>query len=57
MKKVIRLQTGVKWLFMAQFELSKDLKRPEMSSFIARVPQNSLISHEKKSFGGKNSVY
>ena len=58
LKKVIRLQTGVEWLFIAQFELSKDLKRPDMSSFIARGPQNCPSSHEKKLLlGGINSVY
>ena len=35
----IRLQTGVEWLFLAGFEVSKDPKRPNMSSFIARGPQ------------------
>ena len=55
---VIRLQTDVEWLFLTWFKVSKDLKRPDMSSFIARGPQNCLSSHEKKSFlGGINSVY
>ena len=49
---VIRLQTGVEWLFLAGFKVSKDPKRPDMSSFIARGPQNCLSSHEKNLFWG-----
>ena len=57
LKKVSRLQTGVEWLFIAQFELSKDLKRPDMSSFIARGPQNCPISHKENLFWGINKAY
>jgi hypothetical protein len=49
---VIILQTGVEWLFLAWFKVSKDPKRPDMSSFIVRDPQNCLSSHEKKPGGG-----
>ena len=48
----IWLQIGVKWLFLVWFEVSKDPKRPNLSSFIARNPQNFPSSHKKKSFRG-----
>ena len=47
---LIRLQTGVQWLFLAQFEVSKDPKRPDMSSFVARGLQNCPSSNKKKIF-------
>ena len=53
----IRLQTGVEWLFLAGFKVSKEPKRPDMSSCIVRDPQNSLISHKKNLLGGINIVY
>ena len=54
---VIRLQTGVEWLFLARFKVSKEPKGPDMSSFIVRGPQNCLSSHKKIFLGGINSVY
>ena len=48
----IWLQIGVKWLFLVWFEVSKDPKRPNLSSFIARNPQNFPSSHKKNLFGG-----
>ena len=42
---VIRLQTGVEWLFLARFESSKDPKRSDMSFFYwqrsSKLPQQS----------------
>jgi hypothetical protein len=52
----IRLQTAVKCLFLAGFEVSKDSKRPNMSFFIARDPQN-CPSSDKKLFWEINSLY
>ena len=53
----IWLQIGVKWLFLVWFEVSKDPKRPNLSSFIARDPQNFPSSHKKIFLGGINSIY
>ena len=50
---VIRLQTGVKWLFLTWFKVCKEPKGPDMSSFIVKTA--SLVI--KKPFGGNKSVY
>ena len=52
----IRLQTAVKCLFLAEFEIPRDSKRPNMSFFIARDPQN-CPSSDKKLFWEINSLY
>ena len=39
-------------MFLAGFKVSKDPKRPNMSSFIASGPQNCLSSHKENLFWG-----